>query len=47
MDSVNVGLGEKRMSGEETQNRAVQRQLVIYIDLQIEVGKMWRKKSKT
>ena len=47
MDSVNVDWSEKRMSGEETQNRAVGRQLVRYIDPQIAVGKMWRKKSRT
>ena len=32
MDSVNVDLREKGLSGEETQNCAVWRQLVRYID---------------
>ena len=39
MDSVNVDLRVKGMSGEETQNRAVWRQLVRNIDPHIEVGK--------
>ena len=46
IDSVNVDWRERRMSGEETQNRAVWRQLVRNIDPQIEVGKMWWKKSR-
>ena len=39
MVSVNVDLREKGLSGEETQNRAVWRQLVRYIDPPLEVGK--------
>ena len=38
MDSVNVDLREKGLSGEETQNRAVWRELFRNIDPHIEVG---------
>ena len=46
MDRVNVDLRDKGLLGEETQNRAVSRQLVTYIDPTWKWEHMWWKKKK-